>query len=172
MHHLHVLCFPRCLHRQRDALKGHAQYLRPWITCHLLFLSACVQLVTYARLSSPCTPTSLSSRSTSDPCLDEFRQSAVGIVSCFFNLSSVDDIDDVIDGDGRLKGKLVEAGRMRSTGHCQTSATLVATTIFHFEVETKTVRCSLLERFACRGRITAFALDRVVFNLSMHCRIS
>jgi hypothetical protein len=36
-----------------------------------------------------------------------------------------------------------------------TSATFVATTIFHFEVGAKTTRCSSFDRLACRGKILA-----------------
>lgn len=50
-----------------------------------------------------------------------------------------------------------------------TSATLVATTIFHPDVGANTERCSSLERFACNGSTFALATVR---KLSTLCRIS
>jgi len=40
-----------------------------------------------------------------------------------------------------------------------TSATFVATTIFHFGVGAKTARCSSLDRLACSGNILACDAD-------------
>lgn len=53
-----------------------------------------------------------------------------------------------------------------------TSATLVATTIFHFEVGAKTMRCSELERLAWRGNMEAVPDETFERMASMHCRIS
>ena len=52
-----------------------------------------------------------------------------------------------------------------------TSATLVATTIFRLSVGWNTSLCSLLDRLAWRGRMTLGPI-KVVLRASIHCRIS
>ena len=100
--HLDVFMLSHQFDRQRDIFQRNAQNFWDGILVQMAFLLPSVQLVTDAWLHPTRSSSSLFGCSQAYPCLRQSRKSCMGVVLDFFDFPRINDIDDVINGDGGL----------------------------------------------------------------------
>lgn len=97
-----ILIFSRGFDAQRNTFQRGTKNLGYRKRCHVFLLLPRVQFVAYARLSTACSSSTLSGSCTGYPLLCQNRKPSLRVVVCFLGLSPVNDIDHIIDSDGRL----------------------------------------------------------------------
>lgn len=145
--HLDIFIFAHNLDGQRNTFQRNTKNLgyRKWI--HVFLLLPRVHLVAHPRFCAARSSSTLSRSGTGYPLLSQRRKSRVRVVVCFLDFPPVNDIDHVVDSDGRLWGAVSDTCDLRLWKPLA-SATFVAAMIFHFFDGLKTARCSPLVRFA------------------------
>ena len=142
--YLHIIMYN--LECQRDTFQRYTFDLWDRECRHAFLLGARVKLVADTGLGTTSTSTALPRCSSSDPLFSELGQACFCVVVGLFDFTTINNIDDIVDGDRSLScGQLVTLTR-RAANH--TSATFVDTMIFQSGIEANTRLCSSFVKFA------------------------
>ena len=121
----------RRLHSQTNTFEGYPLNLRCWERSHARFAIAREELVAESCTRTTSSSPPLPSSRACHPCLLQPCHVRRWVVACLLHPAAVNDVDDIINGDGSLRIVSRRRGERREK---ITSATLVAAMTFHLLV--------------------------------------